>query len=178
MAQPTMSMPPMSGPPASGPPISGPPVSGPPPYGMAQPSAPAPAKRGVAVPILAAVAVLLLIAAGVMTGLYVNKNNALATANNTIKTRDKTIADREKDLKTTKGDLEAKTAALDKAQQDLRGTQNESDKNKHDKQVVSNCLKLLLDALDAADKGDKATFDKKLAEMKTPCAEAQVIMKT
>jgi hypothetical protein len=176
--QPTMSLPPTSAMPVSGNPISGPPTSVPPQYGMAQTPPPAGPKRSPVVPILAGVAALLLLLAGVMTGLFVARNNALAAANRTIKAREATIADRDKELKQLKTDLEAKSAALDKAQQDLRGTQNESDKNKHDKQVVSTCLQLLLDALDAANRNDKATFEKKLNDMNKPCAEAQVIMQT
>src|SRR6185503_13870184 len=78
-----MSAPPVSGPaygqPMSAPPVSGPaygqPMSGPPgmtPYG----AAPAP-RRGRAVLVLALVAALLFVVSGVMTGLFVTKNNEL-----------------------------------------------------------------------------------------------------
>ena len=80
------------------------------------------------------------------------------------------------DYQQVKSDLQAKSDQLDKSQQDLRGTQTANEKNKHDKQIVAQCLQLLLAALDAADKGDKATFEKKLNDMKKPCNEAQVII--
>src|SRR5206468_5449904 len=117
-----------------------------------------------------------LIAAGLMTAMYVDKGSKLDTANTTLKARNSTISTREAEIKQLKSDLQAKSDQLDKSQQDLRGTQTDNEKNKHDKQIVAQCLQLLLAALDAADKGDKATFEKKLNDIKKPCNEAQVII--
>jgi hypothetical protein len=176
-AGPPMSGPPMSGPPYGGPPMSGAPYSGAPAYGAQPGMQPPPrARRGVAVPILASLAALLLIAASVLTVLYVNKSGDLAAAKKTISARDTSIADKEKEITQLKADLQTKSDALDSAQRDLRGTQNDNEKNKKDKETVSLCLRLLLDALAAANRNDSATFNKKLTDMKKPCDEAEKIM--
>ncbi|WP_433216883.1 hypothetical protein ACQP00_08620 [Dactylosporangium sp. CS-047395] len=178
---PPMSAPPMSGPPMSGPPVAYGPVSGPPTTGFpGQPLYPPPAepakKRGIAVPLLASLLALAVIAAGVFVGLYVDKSSKLDKSENTSAQRQASLDQTNKDLDSTKKDLQAKADELSKSQQDLRGTQADSTEAKRQRDVIGQCLKLLLEALDASAAGDKTTTQNKINEMDKPCNEAQVIL--
>ncbi|MET7396218.1 hypothetical protein ABZS66_22315 [Dactylosporangium sp. NPDC005572] len=179
MAQPPMSAPPMSGPPMSGPPNAFGPVSGPPAFPgqpVAYPPVGPPKKRGVAVPILASLLALAVIAAGVFVGLYVDKSGKLDKSEKLAADRQVTIDNTTKELDTTKADLKSKADDLAKAQQDLRGTQADSTEAKRQRDVIGTCLKLLLEALEAANKGDQTTMQNKLNEMDKPCNEAEVLL--
>jgi hypothetical protein len=179
---PPMSAPPMSGPPMSGPPIAYGPVSSPPTSGfpgqpMGYPPVGPPAKkRGIAVPLLASLLALAVIAAGVFVGLYVDKSNKLERSQATSNQRQATLDQTNKDFEQTKKDLQAKADELSKSQQDLRGTQADSTEAKRQRDVIGQCLKLLLEALDASAAGDKTTTQNKINEMNKPCNEAQVIL--
>ncbi|WP_432836509.1 hypothetical protein [Dactylosporangium sp. CA-092794] len=177
---PPMSAPPMSGPPMSGPPTAYGPVSAPP---MGFPGQPVgyppiqpPKKRGVAVPLLASLLALAVIAAGVFVGLYVDKSSKLDSSEKTSQQRQAALDQTNKDLDQTKTDLKAKADELTKAQQDLRGTQADSTEAKRQRDVIGNCLKLLLEALDASANGDKTTTQNKLNELEKPCNEAQTLL--
>ena len=135
-------------------------------------------KRSVAVPILACLVALFMVASGVLVGLYVDKNSKLTKSQQKVSQQETTLATQDKDLKDTKQKLQDKTDELTKAQQDLRGTQNDNAQNKHDKEVIGQCLTLLIDALAAANKGDKATVQQKVAAMDAPCKEADTILGT
>jgi hypothetical protein len=176
---PMQANPPMSGPPMSGPPIAYGPVSGPPGYPgqpMAYPPVQPAKKRGVAVPILASLLALAVIAAGVFVGLYVDKSSKLTKSEKLAAQRQSTINSTQSELDTTKADLKSKADALTQAQQDLRGTQADSTEAKRQRDVIGTCLKLLLEALDAANAGDKTTTQNKLNEMDKPCNEAQTLL--
>jgi hypothetical protein len=163
----------MSGPPL-GQPMSGPPVSGVPgAYGP--PPAPA-AKRGVAVPILASLLALAVIAAGVFIGLYVDKSGKLTKSQKLAADRQTTLTSTNAELDKTKKDLASKTDELTQAQQDLRGSKNDSDQAKKERDTIAKCLTLLTQALAAADSGDKATTQSKINEMKVPCDQAYTII--
>ncbi|GGM74896.1 hypothetical protein ACFFX1_13805 [Dactylosporangium sucinum] len=179
MAPPPMSGPPMSGPPMSGPPNTFGPVSGPPAFPaqpMAYPPVETPKKRGVAVPILASLLALAVIAAGVFVGLYVDKSGKLDKSEKLAADRQVTIDNTNKDLETTKADLKSKADELAKAQQDLRGTQSDSTEAKRQRDVIGTCLKLLLEASEAANKNDQTTYQNKIQELQKPCNEAQVLL--
>jgi hypothetical protein len=164
----------VSGPPV-GTPMSGPPTSGmPAAYGPA--SAPPAAKRGMAVPILASLLALAVIAAGVFVGLYVDKSSKLSKSEKLAADRQTTLTSTNAELDKTKKDLASKSDELTQAQQDLRGSKNDSDQAKKERDVIAKCLTLLTQALTAADAGDKATMNARIADMKQPCDQAYTII--
>jgi hypothetical protein len=167
----------VSGPPI-GTPMSGPPTSGMPAAYAAGPGPAPAAKRGMAVPILASLLALAVIAAGVFVGLYVDKSGKLSKSEKLAADRQTTLTSTNADLDKTKKDLASKTDELTQAQQDLRGSKNDSDQAKKERDVIAKCLTLLTQALAAADAGDKATTQAKVNEMKTPCAQADAIIGT
>ena len=168
--------PPMSGPPTAYGPISGPPTSGFPGQPIGFPVAQPPKKRGVAVPLLASLLALAVIAAGVFVGLWVDKSNQLDASESKSNQRQASLDQSAKDLEQTRNDLKSKADELTKAQRDLAGTETESTEAKRQRDVIGTCLKLLLEALDASAAGDKTTTQNKINEMKKPCNEAQVIL--
>jgi hypothetical protein len=176
---PTAAMPPISGaPPMSGPPMSGAPMSGVPVSGYPSGPAPAPARRGAAVPVLAGLAALLLLAAGVMTALYITKNNALSSSKKTVAARNTTISDRDAQVKKLQSDLQAKSDELDKARQDLTGSQNQTQELKKEKDTIKQCITLLGEAGDLRDKGDNAGAQAKEAQAKPICDQAFIYLGT
>ncbi|MFI6272137.1 hypothetical protein [Micromonospora zamorensis] len=171
-----MSAPPVSGP-GYGPPMSAPPVSGPgygPPYGP--PGAPA-AGRGRAVLVLALVAALLFVVSGVMTGLFVTKNNELNRTEKRltgqVSQRDGTIAANATEITKLKADLGTMQAKLDNTEQDLTGTRNDRDEQARQKTVIASCLDKLTTALGAAGAGNKAAYDAAMKGLNKVCDEAE-----
>lgn len=166
----------VSGPPV-GTPMSGPPTTGmPAAYAAAPTPGPPPAKRGMAVPILASLLALAVIAAGVFVGLYVDKSSKLSKSEKLAADRQTTLTSTNAELDKTKKDLASKSDELTQAQQDLRGSKNDSDQAKKERDVIAKCLTLLTQALTAADAGDKATMNAKINEMKQPCDQAYTII--
>ncbi len=174
---PMMMNPPMSGPPMSGPPVAYGPVSGPPGYAQGGYQTPGPPpKKSVAVPILASLLALAIIAAGVFVGLYVDKSGKLDKSEKLASQRQDSLTATQGDLDKTKTELKSKADDLAKAQQELRGVTADSTEAKRQRDVIGTCLKLLLEALDASSKGDKTTLQNKLNEMDKPCDEAEVLL--
>jgi hypothetical protein len=174
---PMMANPPMSAPPMSGPPMAYGPVSAPPGYAQGGYQTPGPApKKSVAVPILASLLALAVIASGVFVGLYVDKSGKLDKSEKLASQRQDSLTSTQGELDKTKTDLKAKADELTKAQQDLRGVTADSTESKRQRDVIGTCLKLLLEALDASAKGDKTTLQNKLNEMNKPCDEAEVLL--
>jgi len=174
---PMMMNPPMSSPPMSGPPVAYGPVSGPPGYAQGGYQTPGPPpKKSIAVPILASLLALAIIAAGVFVGLYVDKSGKLDKSEKLASQRQDSLTSTQGELDKTKTDLKAKADELTKAQQDLRGVTADSTESKRQRDVIGTCLKLLLEALDASAKGDKTTLQNKLNEMDKPCDEAEVLL--
>ncbi|GAA3188739.1 hypothetical protein ACFO1B_10305 [Dactylosporangium siamense] len=174
---PMMANPPMSGPPMSGPPVAYGPVSAPPGYAQAGYQTPGPPpKKSIAVPILASLLALAIIAAGVFVGLYVDKSGKLDKSEKLAAQRQDSLTSTQGELDKTKTDLKAKADELTKAQQELRGVTADSTEAKRQRDVIGTCLKLLLEALDASSKGDKTTLQNKLNEMNKPCDEAEVLL--
>ncbi|MGC4878803.1 hypothetical protein ACLQ26_21405 [Micromonospora sp. DT43] len=178
-----MSAPPVSGPaygqPMSAPPVSGPaygqPMSGPPgmpPYG----AAPAP-RRGRAVLVLALVAALLFVVSGVMTGLFVTKNNELNRTEKRltaqVNQRDGTIAANTTEIGKLKTDLQAMQDKLDNTEQDLTGTRNDRDEQARQKKVIASCLDKLTTALGAAAAGNRSAYNTAMKGLDKVCDEAE-----
>lgn len=171
-----MSAPPMSAPPVSGPgfdqPMSAPPGSVPP-YGAPV----AGAGKGRTTLILAVVAGLLFVLGGVMTGLFITKNNELnRTEKNLtaqVSERDGTIAANKQQMDKLKADLQTAQDKLADAEQNLAGTKNDRDEQARQKKVIASCLNKLIAASEAASAGDKAAFDKATKGLNKICDEAE-----
>ncbi len=169
LAQPS-GPPTMSGPPAmdpmSGPPGYGAPYSGVPDYGAPKP------KRGMAVPLFAGLTALFFIAAAVFGGLYFAKSGAYDKKVSDLKARDSKISTQTGQIDDLNKQVSSLKDQLDQAAQKQSGTQSQLDEQTKEKQVISNCLSLLEQALTFAANGDsnnaKATADK----AQQPCDEA------
>jgi peptidoglycan hydrolase CwlO-like protein len=169
----------MSGPPGylptSGPPgyvpTSGPsygaPMSGLPDYAAAPP------RRGRGALITFAVlTVVLFLASAVLTGLYVTKSGAYDKKVTDLKGRDTTISSLNGQVDDLKKQLQAANDKLDQANQKQTGTQNELDQVTKEKNVISNCLTLLSEAINAASVGNQALAKSKADAAQAPCDEA------
>jgi outer membrane murein-binding lipoprotein Lpp len=172
--QPTVSGPPsvdpMSSPPGYAP-VSGPtypPMSGMPEYGQ-----PAPRRGRGAMITLTILTVVFFLASAVLTGLYVTKSGAYDTKVNQLKSRDTQIASLNSQITDLNGKVKAAQDQLDAANQKQTGTQNQLDEVTKEKQVISNCLTLLVEALTAANAGDATTAKAKADAAQAPCTEAQ-----
>lgn len=126
--------------------------------------------------ILGAATALLLVVGLTMTGLFVAKNGEqndtqakLTAAENTIKERDSKVSTLEKDLTDTK-------TKLTNTEQQLSGTQDSLGTANSDKQVIAQCLKLVIEALDAIGKGDQAKTDQLIAQLDAPCTKAEKLL--
>ncbi|MET7749428.1 hypothetical protein [Micromonospora sp. NPDC005367] len=167
---------PMSVPPAAGPyygaPMSAPPGSMPP-YGQPAPAA----RKGRAVLVLALVAGLLFVLGGVMTGLYVTKNNELDRTERRLSAqvseRDGTIATNAQEIQKLKTDLQGVQDKLADTEQDLTGTRNDRDEQARQKKVIASCLDKLTTALAAAAANDKGAYDKAMSGLDKVCDEAE-----
>jgi septal ring factor EnvC (AmiA/AmiB activator) len=141
----------------------GPPTSGPA-YDLA-PSGPPPVRRGPGIPLLAGLAVLLLLV-GVMTALFITKNSELGDTKQDVAAQEDKIKDLEQQVQKAKDDLAA-------ARQDLTGTQNAQKETQRQKQVMSKCLNLIADLGRAAQRNDQAAYDKAAKDLDKACAEAE-----
>ena len=201
-AVPPTSVPPGQGYPASAPPGGAPVASGPPagytpgyatgpiPTAAGYPTAPLPgaaevgpsgygrppAGKNRTVVILGAATALLLVVGLTMSGLFIAKNGEqndtqakLTAAENTIKERDSKVSTLEKDLTDTK-------TKLTNTEQQLSGTKDSLGTANSDKQVIAQCLKLVIEALDAIGKGDKAKTDQLIAQLDAPCTKAEKLL--
>ena len=161
-----------SGPPASSPPVSGLPVTGPT-YGM---PVGAPPRRGRSTLILAIVAGLLFVLGGVMTGLFVAKNSELSSTKQDLgaqlTSKDSTISTNEKDIAKLRDDLTKAQNELEDTKQVLGGTRKDRDQIEKEKQVISRCLTLFTQSINAIAAGDRATFQRITPERQRVCAEA------
>jgi hypothetical protein len=160
----------MSGPPAMDP-MSGP-GYGAPYSGLPYDTQPKP-KRSVAVPVFAALTVLFFLATAVLTGLYITKNSAFNRKSNDVKARDAAISTKDGQISDLNKQLTDLKNQLDQAGQKQSGTENQLNEITREKQVIANCLTLLVDAITAANKGDSATAQSKAQQAEAPCNEAQ-----
>jgi cell division protein FtsB len=160
--------------PAPGYPVSAPgyPVSAPG-YPVSGPVPPAPAKpRRAAVIVLASLMVLFLVAAGVLAGLYITKSSAYQQQVKTVAARDSTVDSQKKQISDLQQQLKTTQDQLTDANQKATGTQNQVTELTHEKQVISQCLDLLGQAADAANRGDRSTANKLAAQADPVCKEA------
>ncbi|PWU53815.1 hypothetical protein DLJ46_00545, partial [Micromonospora globispora] len=144
-----------------------------PPYGAPV----AGAGKGRTTLILAVVAGLLFVLGGVMTGLFITKNNELnRTEKNLtaqVSERDGTIAANKQEMDKLKADLQTVRDKLADTQQDLTGTKNDRDEQARQKKVIATCLDKLTTAMAAASAGDRAAFDKANKGLNKICDEAE-----
>ena len=162
---PTMSGPPVMDP-MSGPPGYGAPYSGVPDYGAPKP------KRGIAVPLFAGLTALFFIAAAVLGGLYFAKSGAYDKKVSDLKARDAKISAQSGQIDDLTKQVTTLRDQLDQAAQKQSGTQSQLDEQTKEKQVISNCLSLLEQALSFAANGDKANATATADKAQQPCDEA------
>jgi hypothetical protein len=160
-------------PPVSGPAGYGQPLSVPPEYGQPIP----PKKRSPATAVFASLTVLFFLAAAVLTGLYITKNNAFDKKVDDLKARDTTIAANSTKIKDLETKLQSTQSQLDQANQKQNGTQNQLDELTKEKQVIANCLTLLSEAGRASAANDKTTYDQKISQASKVCSEADKYLK-
>jgi hypothetical protein len=135
-----------------------------------------PARKNRLAIVLGAATAVLLVLGLTMTGLFVAKNGEqndtqtkLTAAEDTIEARDGKIAGLEKDLTDTK-------TKLTNTEQQLSGTQDSLGRTNADKQVISQCLKLVIQALDAIGDKDKARTDSLIKQLDAPCTKAESLI--
>ena len=116
-----------------------------------------------------------MILAGVFIGLYFDKSSKLDAANKISAARLNSLNTTKADLDKTKKDLESKQDELDQAEQDLRGSKNAGDQATKERDTIASCLKLLTEALAAANAGNKTLMNQKITEMQAPCNQAYAI---
>jgi hypothetical protein len=142
--------------------------------GMAMPGVPAASARPrrTAVIVLASLMALFLVAAGVLGGLYITKNNAYQQQVRTVAARNATVDSQKKQIDDLQQQLKSTQDKLTDATQKATGTQNQVDELTHEKQVISQCLDLLGQAAAAANRGDRSTANKLAAQADPVCNEA------
>lgn len=147
-------------------PISGPgaPISG--------PGVPAPARRSPAMPIFASLAVVFLLAAAILTVLFITKNGDYNDQKKVASQRQENINSLQADLDKTKADLQKAQDDLAATKRDLGGAQGQADELKRQKAVISRCITLAGEAADAAAAGNAALANAKRAEAAPVCDEA------
>ena len=180
---------PQSGPPQSGPPFGGPgPQSGPPFGGPGPQSAPpfstppalgSPSKQGSGgrkFLVVSLVAVLLLLGVGVMSVLYVTKNNELDKTEKQltaqIAERDTTIGANKTEIEQLQGDLQSMKDKNKELEQNLSGTKSDRDEQARQKRVIGSCLTKLSNALAAAADNDRAAYNRAMKGLDKICDEA------
>jgi hypothetical protein len=188
-AQPFSSPPAPAGQPYSSPPAYGPdPAAGsfgapgfgndpyapglPPTSGPAYPGGPTPSSgqpKNKLVPIFASLMVVFLLATAVVTVLYITKNGDYNDHKKAAATKEQQLSG---DLKKTQDDLKKAQDDLASTKRDLGGAQDQADELKRQKQVISNCIKLLVEAGDAAEAGNTALAQQKQNEATPVCNEA------
>jgi hypothetical protein len=147
---------------ASGlPPTSGPALMGPTPPG-GQP-------KSKLMPLFASLMVVFLLATAVVTVLYVTNNGDYNDYKKAANTKEQQLSG---DLKKTQDDLKKAQEDLASTKRDLGGAQDQADELKRQKQVISNCIKLLGELGAASRAGNTALAQQKEAEATPVCNEA------
>ncbi|GIJ48280.1 hypothetical protein Val02_51660 [Virgisporangium aliadipatigenens] len=168
--------PPVSGTPYSGVPYSGPPMAVQPISGPVTGPGPGPATpgggRNQSTVVFASLTVLLLLVTAVLGVLYGTKSGDYNDEKRTVAARDADLAGTRSDLEKTKADLEKTKKDLDAANAALKDSQTDADELKRQKQVIANCINLLIEAGRAQSAGDTATAAAKDAEADKVCDEA------
>jgi peptidoglycan hydrolase CwlO-like protein len=140
-------------------------------------------KRGPLTPILAVATVILLIAAVTMTALFVVKNNDLGDTRTKLSASERTASRQAKELKSDgetisglQSDLSDTKEQLDATKQELTGTKNQLGSTQAEKAVVSRCLNLVLQFIQAVNAGDAAKAKSLSAQANSPCQAADRII--
>jgi outer membrane murein-binding lipoprotein Lpp len=165
------SAPPSSGMPYSGPPMAVQPVSGPvagAPLGPSQPGQ----RKSPATAIFASLMVLFLLATAVLAVLYGTRTGDYNDEKKTVAARDTEITGLKADVEKLKADVKRVEGERDTAKRDLGGAQGQADELKRQKQVISNCINLLVEAGQAESAGNAALAQQKNAEADKVCDEA------
>jgi hypothetical protein len=164
---------PYSGAPYSAAPYSGPPMATQPVSGPATGPGPAtPGGRNRSTIVFAGLTVLLLLVTVVLGVLYGTRTGDYNDAKSTVATRDAELAALRADLDKAKADLQKTQTDLADSDRALKAAQGDTDELKRQKQVIANCINLLVEAGRASSAGDTATAARKDAEADKVCAEA------
>jgi F0F1-type ATP synthase membrane subunit b/b' len=121
------------------------------------------------VPIFASLTVLFLLLAAVFGVLFVTKNGDYNDTKKAAQTKEQQLSG---DLKKTQDDLKKAQDELASTKRDLGGAQDQADELKRQKQVISNCIKLLVEAGEASRAGNAALAQQKQTEAAPVCNEA------
>jgi hypothetical protein len=140
------------------------------------------ARRGPLVPLLAAASALLLVAVVVLAALVVTAEGDLDRARAEAVASDQEADTRARELAAARDEVTGLKRDMARARDDLAATKKELTGAKSllgvtetDKQVVSNCLRLILQFFDAAGAGDGEGARRLLAEANKPCEDADAI---
>ncbi|GLH97282.1 hypothetical protein [Phytohabitans aurantiacus] len=153
---------------ASAPPyaVSGAPAVTSVPYGQPQP----PSQRSSTTTVLIITAVALFLLGGVMTGLFLVKNNELGDTKqeltSQVSERDKTITSNQEKLTKLEADLKAVTDELAKNKTSLADVTKDRD-------ALVPCMRRFNEALDAAGRNNEAALDTALRQATTACEKAK-----
>lgn len=142
------------------PPVSGPIGPGPGPSGQ---------PKSKMTPVLASLMVVFLLATAVFAVLFVTKNGDYNDTKKAAAAKETQLSG---DLKKTQDDLKKAQDDLASTKRDLGGAQDQADELKRQKQVISNCIKLLVEAGDASRAGNAALAQQKQAAATPVCNEA------
>ena len=150
---------------SAGPLSAGPVTAGP---VFAAPVAPVPApivKKSKAAPILAVLTLLLLLAAGGVTGLYLVAKKDSA----------KKIADQQSQIDSLRKDLTAKTDAATKAEQDLTAAKSDLDAAKKAADKTAPCVTAAKNLVEAAQKANDAASTSAATALFVNCSKPRLV---
>ncbi|GAA0243875.1 hypothetical protein [Cryptosporangium japonicum] len=135
-----------------------------------------PGGRNRLVAILGAATAVLLVVGLTMSGLYIAKNGEQNDTQAKLTAAEKTIEERDSKVSTLEKDLTDTKTKLTNTEQQLDGTKDSLGTANSDKQIIAKCLKLVIQALDAIGKGDKAKTDSLIAQLDAPCTKAEKLL--
>jgi hypothetical protein len=140
--------------------------------GFPAPGYPVPPKRGRTVPVLAGLAALFFVGTVLFAGLFFAKNSGYHKQVSTVAARNATITAQSSQLDQLKTQLKTTQDELTDETQKASGTQNQVDELNHEKQVISNCIDLQNQAVEAYLDGDKTKSNSLSKQADTACTEA------
>lgn len=129
-----------------------------------------PAQRSSMTMVLIITAVALFLLGGVMTGLFLVKNNELGDTKqeltSQVSERDKTITSNQEKLSKLEADLKAANDELTKSKESLADVTKDRD-------ALVPCMRRFNEALDAAGRNNEAALDTALRQAATACEKAK-----
>jgi hypothetical protein len=127
--------------------------------------------------ILLSVALAVLLVVGLtMSGLFISKNTEQNQTQDRLAASQADVSDRDGQIKKLQKTVTDETNKRTTAEQRLKGTESSLGSANSQKQTISQCLRLLLQALDAAGKGDKARTAALTKQLDAPCTKAQKLL--